>query len=61
MLFLHIIRLIREFGARRPKILLLENVRNFRTHDHGRTFMRVQLEIQKAGYWFSEKNAWKVL
>src|SRR5262249_36234259 len=25
-LFLHIIRLLREFGAKRPKILLLENV-----------------------------------
>jgi DNA (cytosine-5)-methyltransferase 1 len=57
MLFLHIIRLIREFGASRPKILLLENVQNFRTHDKGKTFKRVQAEIQKAGYWFSEANA----
>ncbi|MBN8625470.1 MAG: DNA (cytosine-5-)-methyltransferase [Planctomycetes bacterium] len=57
LLFLHIIRLIREFGRNKPKILLLENVRNFRSHDHGRTFKRVQTEIQKAGYWFGEKNA----
>ena len=57
LLFLHIIRLIKEFGRNKPKILLLENVRNFRTHDRGRTFRRVQLEIQKAGYWFSEKDA----
>lgn len=57
MLFLHIIRLVREFGKNKPWILLLENVKNFRTHDHGRTFQRVQSEIQKAGYWFSEKNA----
>ncbi len=57
LLFLHITRLIREFGKNKPKILLLENVQNFRTHDRGRTFKRVQTEIQKAGYWFSEKNA----
>ncbi len=57
LLFLHIIRLIQGFGRDKPKILLLENVRNFRTHDRGRTFKRVQTEIQKAGYWFSERNA----
>lgn len=57
LLFLHIIRLIKEFGARKPKVLLLENVKNFRSHDKGRTFKRVQAEIQKAGYWFSDVNA----
>ena len=57
LLFLHIIRIIKEFGRDKPKILLLENVRNFRTHDRGKTVNRVQVEIQKAGYWFSEKNA----
>lgn len=57
MLFLHIVRLLKEFGEKKPKILLLENVKNFRTHDNGRTFKRVQTEIQKAGYWFGEKNA----
>ena len=57
MLFLHIIRLIREFGRSRPKVLLLENVKNLKTHDDGRTFKRIQAEIQKAGYWFSEANA----
>lgn len=57
LLFLHIIRLIREFGAKKPKILFLENVRNFRSHDKGRTFKRIQTEIQKAGYWFGDKDA----
>jgi len=57
MLFLHIIRLIKEFGKNKPKILLLENVKNFRSHDGGKTFRRVQAEIQKAGYWFSDKDA----
>jgi len=56
-LFLEIIRIIREFGTKKPKILLLENVKNFSSHDNGRTFKRVQTEIQKTGYWFSERNA----
>lgn len=57
LLFLHIIRLIREFGDNKPKVLLLENVKNLRTHDKGRTFKRIKAEIQKAGYWFQEPNA----
>lgn len=56
-LFLQIIRLLEEFGNKKPKLLLLENVQYFRNHDKGRTFRRVQSEIQKAGYWFSDKDA----
>ncbi len=47
LLFLHIIRLIREFGRNKPKILLLENVQNFRTHDRGRTFKRVGFDTER--------------
>ena len=57
LLFVHIIRIIKEFGRFKPKILLLENVKNLKAHDKGRTFKRIQAEIQKAGYWFSEANA----
>jgi len=57
LLFLHITRLLREFGRNKPKVLLLENVQYFRNHDSGKTFRRVQGEIQKAGYWFSDKDA----
>ncbi len=56
-LFLDIIRLLNEFGKHKPRILLLENVSNFRGHDQGRTFRRVQREIQQAGYWFTAANA----
>lgn len=56
-LFLEIIRLIREFGDRKPKILVMENVKNLKSHDKGRTFKRIQAEIQKAGYWFPDANA----
>jgi DNA (cytosine-5)-methyltransferase 1 len=57
LLFLHIVRIIREFGKNKPKILLLENVKNLKAHDKGRTFKRIQAEIQRAGYWFSDANA----
>ncbi len=57
LLFLHIIRIVREFGQNKPKILLLENVKNLKAHDKGRTFKRIQTEIQRAGYWFSDANA----
>jgi DNA (cytosine-5)-methyltransferase 1 len=56
LLLLHIIRIIKEFGKEKPKILLLENVKNLKVHDRRRTFKRIQAEIQKAGYWFSEAN-----
>jgi DNA (cytosine-5)-methyltransferase 1 len=56
-LFREIIRLIREFGDQKPKMLLLENVRNLKSHDRGRTFKTIQAEIQKADYWFTDKNA----
>jgi DNA (cytosine-5)-methyltransferase 1 len=57
LLFLHIVRIVREFGRNKPKILLLENVKNLTAHDKGRTFKRIQAEIQKAGYWFTDANA----
>lgn len=57
MVFLDIIRLLAEFGKKKPKVLLLENVQYFRNHDSGRTFKRVQAEVQKAGYWFTDRNA----
>jgi DNA (cytosine-5)-methyltransferase 1 len=57
VLFLDIIRLIKEFGDKKPKILVMENVKNLKSHDKGRTFKRIQTEIQKAGYWFPDTNA----
>ncbi|WCJ58249.1 DNA (cytosine-5-)-methyltransferase [Fontisphaera persica] len=57
LLFFQIIRIIKEFGRRKPKVLLLENVKHFKSHDQGRTYKRVQTEIQKAGYWFGDSNA----
>ena len=59
-LFFEIIRLIKEFGKRRPKILVFENVKNILDHNSGKTFSRITEEIQSAGYWFQRENC-KVL
>ncbi|MGH9740516.1 MAG: DNA cytosine methyltransferase [Candidatus Acidiferrales bacterium] len=32
-------------------------MKNLKSHDKGRTFKRIQYEVQRAGYWFGEKNA----
>ncbi len=60
-LFFEIIRLIRELGPQRPKILLLENVPYLLNHDRGRTFAKISQEIQLAGYWFAPQRNTAIL
>jgi DNA (cytosine-5)-methyltransferase 1 len=48
-LFFEIERLLRE-AKRKPKLLLLENVRGFVTHDKGRTHQTVVESLRKLGY-----------
>lgn len=55
-LFFEIIRLIGEFGKRKPKILLLENVPHLANGDDGRWLDKIIYEIQRAGYWFDRSN-----
>ena len=55
-LFFEVTRLIREFGKQKPKLLVLENVRNILDHNGGKTFARIVEEIQEAGYWFQPNN-----
>ena len=55
--FFSMMRLLKEFGAQKPKILLLENVKNLRSHDKERTFQKVTQAIQQAGYWFMPHHA----
>lgn len=56
-LFFEIIRLLKEFGKDRPKIIVLENAPFLRHGEGGAWFLRLQNEIRKAGYWFREDNA----
>jgi len=46
-LFFEVARIIRD---KRPKAFLLENVKNLKTHDKGRTFRVIQSTLQKLGY-----------
>ena len=47
--FFQIIRLINEL-KKKPKVLFLENVKNFKGHDQGRTFQKVINIIEENGY-----------
>jgi DNA (cytosine-5)-methyltransferase 1 len=51
-LFYDIVRILKE---KRPKAFLLENVKNLRSHDKGRTFRIIFETLQKLGYYVSEK------
>lgn len=53
-LFFDIMRIV---DSKRPKVLFLENVRHLVNHDGGKTFQRIQKEIEKRDYSFS----WKII
>lgn len=43
----------KKFGEK-PRVLLLENVKNLKSHDHGRTYDVIKSEIEKLGYIVKE-------
>lgn len=51
-LFYDIIRFLR---ATRPKAFLLENVKNLKSHDGGRTFKVIEEMLHAEGYYFTSK------
>ena len=53
-LFFEIARIL---DAKRPRLFILENVKQLRGHDHGRTFARILQELDALGYNVS----WKIL
>ena len=55
-LFFEIIRLIGEFGTKRPKVLVLENAPFLRWGEGGAWFLELERAIRKAGYWFGPAN-----
>jgi DNA (cytosine-5)-methyltransferase 1 len=48
-LFFEIVRIIEELKYK-PRALLLENVKNFYTHDNKRTFQKVKQYLEELGY-----------
>lgn len=55
-LFFEIIRLIKEFGTDKPKIILMENVPHLASGDGGKWMQTIINAIQRAGYWFIKDN-----
>lgn len=55
-LFFEIIRLVREFGSERPKIILLENVPHLLYGDGGNWMDLILSEVQRLGYWFNSSS-----
>ncbi len=51
-LFFDVARIVR---AKRPKIVFMENVKNFATHDDGRTLAVVKATMEELGYQFNQK------
>lgn len=51
-LFFDIARIVKE---KKPKIVFMENVKNFATHDEGRTLAVVRATMEELGYTFYQK------
>lgn len=59
--FFEIVRLLKEFGPRRPKIVVLENVPGLLSHAKGVTFSKMVNSLQSAGYWFMPPTCYEIL
>lgn len=55
-LFLSIVELIQQLGKihGKPRFLLLENVKNLKSHDKGRTYLVIKSKLEEAGYIIKE-------
>lgn len=51
-LFFDVARIVK---AKRPKVVFMENVRNFATHDNGKTLAVVKATMEELGYTFYHK------
>jgi len=55
-LFFEVIRLLGEFGDKKPSVLVLENAPYLRYGNGGAWMLRIEQEIKRAGYWFRSSN-----
>ncbi|TKJ17160.1 DNA (cytosine-5-)-methyltransferase [Candidatus Woesearchaeota archaeon B3_Woes] len=51
-LFFRIVEIIEQ---KRPKVIFLENVKNLKTHDNGKTFKIIKETLKEAGYFVKSK------
>ena len=56
-LFLSIVDLIEQLGEKhyKPRILFLENVKNLKAHDKGRTYSVIKKKLEECGYIIKEE------
>lgn len=56
-LFLNIIDLIEQLGKKhyKPRVLFLENVKNLKSHDKGRTYQVIKSKLEESGYTIFER------
>jgi DNA (cytosine-5)-methyltransferase 1 len=59
-LFFEIPRLLKEWGVARPKVVVLENSPFLKIGGAGTWFKTVITEIQRAGYWFNDRNCFEL-
>ena len=45
----------------KPKVVILENVKNLKSHDNGNTFNKITKEIKKLNYKYKYKYKYKIL
>ena len=50
-LFFDVVRILM---AKRPAFAVLENVKNLKSHDQGRTFKVITTELERIGYWIAD-------
>ena len=51
-MFFDVARIVKE---KRPKIVFMENVKNFETHDYGKALSVVSTTMKQLGYRFYKK------
>ena len=56
-LMFDMLRLIKDFGEKKPKMILFENVSYFKKGNGGAWFLKLQIEMQKLGYWFGDTTS----
>lgn len=56
-LFMNIIDLIEQLGKKhyKPRVLFLENVKNLKSHDKGRTYQVIKSKLEECGYTIFER------
>lgn len=51
-LFFHILRIVK---VKKPQVLFLENVKNLKSHENGKTFATIKKMIEELGYTFKHE------